>query len=410
VEFIFNLLQPLMWAEAWVMWAWHGVGTAIGLSSGWSWALGIIGLTAVVRLLLVPLFVKQIQASRKMQLIQPELQKIQAKYKGKKDPESRQAMTQETMEFYKKTGTNPFSSCMPILLQMPFFFALFQLLNNLKGISEGRVAKFPDGIGPLTKEVAIQFEASTLFGSKLSDSFVFGTSASTKILTAILIVLMSVTTFTTQHQLMRKNMPQAALDSPYARQQKIIIYVMPFFFAFSGINFPIGVLLYWLTTNLWTMFQQFYVIRRMPAPGSAAERALQERLRKRGKEVTPMTIKGLEDSAAGEGDAPTSRQRQQPIGKKRAKAQGVPKDSVNPAPGMNPGADPAPPVTDAAAAVGAAGGDAAKPVSGAAASSGQSGATNKQGAPNTARPGNRPKQPNRPGQSSRPGKPKRKRR
>src|SRR5664280_884828 len=126
-----------MWLEAWVMMAWHKLAELVGVSGGWAWAISIAGLTVVVRLLLIPLFVKQIHASRQMQLIQPELQKIQAKYKDKKDPESRQAMTQETMEFYKKTGTNPFSSCMPILLQMPFFFALFQLLNNIKGISEG---------------------------------------------------------------------------------------------------------------------------------------------------------------------------------------------------------------------------------------------------------------------------------
>src|SRR4029079_10189406 len=82
---------------------------------------------------------------------------------------------------------------------------------------------------------------------------------------------------------MRKNMPDAALDNPYMKQQKVILYLMPIFFAISGINFPIGVLLYWLTTNVWSMGQQFYVIRRMPAPGSAAERAYEERQRKRGK-------------------------------------------------------------------------------------------------------------------------------
>ena len=86
---------------------------------------------------MIPLFVKQIHASRRMQLIQPEMQKIQAKYKDKKDPDSRQAMTQETMDLYKRTGTNPFSSCLPILLQSPFFFGLFRVLNGLEGIAEG---------------------------------------------------------------------------------------------------------------------------------------------------------------------------------------------------------------------------------------------------------------------------------
>ena len=104
-----------------------------------------------------------------------------------------------------------------------------------------------------------------------------------KILTAVLIILMSLSTFTTQRQLMRKNMPASALDNPFIKQQKVLLYLMPLFFAISGINFPIGVLLYWLTTNVWSMGQQFYVIRRMPAPGSAAERACHERLQAQGQ-------------------------------------------------------------------------------------------------------------------------------
>jgi YidC/Oxa1 family membrane protein insertase len=144
---------------------------------------------------------------------------------------------------------------------------------------------------------------------------------STKILTAVLIVLMSATTFTTQYQLMRKNMPAAALDNPFAKQQKVLLYLMPIFFAISGINFPIGVLLYWLTTNLWTMGQQFYVIRNMPAPGSEAEARRRERLKRRGKDMKELTVPGLESVDAVPDDAPKTGQRQQPKGKKRAKAQ-----------------------------------------------------------------------------------------
>ena len=118
------------------------------------------------------------------------------------------------------------------------------------------------------------------------------TDLATKIVTVVLIVLMSATTFTTQRQLMRKNLPASAMDNPYMKQQNIILYLMPLFFALSGINFPIGVLLYWLTTNLWSMGQQFYVIRRMPAPGSEAERALHERQARKGKAVTPFSIPG----------------------------------------------------------------------------------------------------------------------
>jgi YidC/Oxa1 family membrane protein insertase len=253
-----------------------------------------------------------------MQLIQPEMQKIQAKYKGKRDPETQKAQQAEIMDLYKRTGTNPFSSCMPILLQSPFFFALFQLLNNLRGIAEGK----HDPIGPFTRELAAVVESSTIFGAKLSDHFLGSDVTNTKILTAVLIVLMSATTFTTQHQLMRKNMPAAALDNPFAKQQKVLLYLMPIFFAISGINFPIGVLLYWLTTNLWTMGQQFYVIRNMPAPGSEAEKALHDRQKRKGKEIVKLTLPGLERDATEEtaaDDAPKSGQRQQPKSKKRAK-------------------------------------------------------------------------------------------
>ena len=327
IDFFNTLLFPIKLGEAWVMYAWHWLFERIGLSgdwSGWAWALSIVGLTAVVRMLLIPLFVKQIHSSRRMQLIQPEMQKIQKKYKGKRDPESQKAQQAEIMDLYRRTGTNPFSSCLPILIQSPFFFALFQLLNNLKAQAEGQPGH--DAIGPITTEVAKVIESSTIFGAKLSDAFFMAGATSplsTKILTAILIVLMSATTFTTQYQLMRKNMPAAALDNPFAKQQKVLLYLMPIFFAISGINFPIGVLLYWLTTNIWTMGQQFYVIRNMPAPGSEAEARRRERLKKRGKDMEELTVPGLDSGSAtaAEDGGPRQGQRQQPKGKKRAKAQ-----------------------------------------------------------------------------------------
>ncbi|RNI19651.1 membrane protein insertase YidC [Flexivirga caeni] len=300
-SFFDTILYPLEWFVAFVMVGFHKIFTAIGMpaSNGWTWALSIVGLVILLRILLIPLFVKQIKSSRRMQLIQPEIQKIQKKYKGKKDAESRQKMTEETMELYKKTGTNPFSSCMPILLQSPFFFALFRVLDRLKDIGSGN----HHPIGWMTKSLAKQAESSHLFDVQLSASFMHpGDSpmAATRFLTVLLIVIMSVTVFTTQHQLMRKNMPASALDNPLAKQQKYIMYIMPVFFAVSGVNFPIGVLLYWVTTNLWTMGQQFYTIRRMPAPGSAAEKALEERRRAKGKPIAKLSIPGL---SSGDGDA-----------------------------------------------------------------------------------------------------------
>lgn len=320
-DFFHTLIYPIEVLVAWIMFSFHQAFTWIGLdpASGAAWALSIIGLVLVMRAAMIPLFVKQINASRKMQMIQPELQKIQKKYKGKNDPESRQAMTQETMALYKKEGTNPFSSCLPILVQSPFFFGLFRVLNGLKGISDGT----KDPIGPITKAVASQAESATLFGAQLSDKFVGAETTTTKVVTIMLILLMSATTFTTQRQLMTKNMPASALDNPFAKQQKLIMYVMPVVFAVSGINFPIGVLLYWFTTNVWSMVQQFYVIRKMPAPGSAAEKALHERLAKRGKPIPGEAERKAAEAAEAEAAAERSRQRVQPKGKKRAKKSGT---------------------------------------------------------------------------------------
>jgi YidC/Oxa1 family membrane protein insertase len=120
-------------------------------------------------------------------------------------------------------------------------------------------------------------------------------------------------------------MPASALDNPFAKQQKILLYILPIFFAISGVNFPIGVLIYWCVTNIWSMCQQLFVIRRMPTPGSPADLAMRERRARKGKEVKEITIKGLSgdasETAVGE-EAPkkVSGQRQQPKGKKRGKS------------------------------------------------------------------------------------------
>jgi YidC/Oxa1 family membrane protein insertase len=311
-DWFFTLLRPLEYAVAAIMVAWHTVLSAVGMppASGWTWGLSIVGLVIVIRILLIPLFVRQIHASRKMQLIQPQMKKIQEKYKGKSDTASRQAMQQETMALYRESGTNPFSSCLPILLQSPVFFALFRVLNGIPNHQT---------VGPLNAELVEQADQATIFGAPLSETFVHANTMATRVLTVVLIILMSVSTFTTQRQLMTKNMPASALDNPFARQQKALMYILPLFFAISGVNFPIGVLLYWLTTNVWSMGQQFYVIRRMPAPGSLAEQALQERRRlKAAGRAEPAVATGGEGPAAVEAPR-TGGQRQQPKRQNRAK-------------------------------------------------------------------------------------------
>lgn len=324
-----NILYPIMWVVAWIMYAFHKVFEFLGLdpAGGAAWGLSIVGLVIVMRIILIPLFFKQIKAQRGLQLIQPEMQKIQKKYKGKTDPASREAMSRETMALYQKHGTNPFSSCLPILAQSPIFFALFRVLNSLPQIASGTWGR--ESVGPITQGVASQAESASIFGAPLSGTFMnaaaFGDGSQAlhiRIVTIVLIVAMSVTTFTTQRQLTMKNMPPAALEGPMAQQQKMMMYIFPLIFAFSGVNFPIGVLIYWTTTNLWTMGQQFYTIRRIPAPGSQAEIALKARRAKkaaaRGEELTDEAVPGIEEAR------PAGGQRQQPVGKARAKKKAAP--------------------------------------------------------------------------------------
>jgi len=266
------ILTPLYYAISGVMLAWHWLFTTIGMdpAGGASWALSIIGLTVVIRAALIPLFVKQIKASRNMQLIQPKVKELQKKY-----GHDRERLAQETMKLYKDSGTNPFASCLPILLQMPIFFALFRLIDQ--------AAKNGTAHGFMTEAQAEQFGNAKIFG-KLPISASFTDSQgilAVQIVAACLVLAMTATTFMTQRQLMAKNMPPDALSGPYAQQQKMLLYVLPVVFAVGGIAFPIGVLLYWTTSNLWTMGQQFYVIRNNPAPGTEAARLKEERDRKK---------------------------------------------------------------------------------------------------------------------------------
>ena len=270
MDLINTVLGPLEWIVSFVLVAFHSGLTALGLPAdgGASWTLSIVGLVILIRIILIPLFVRQIKAQRGLQILQPKMKEIQKKYK-----DDREKQSQEMMKLYKETGTNPLASCLPILAQSPIFFALFRVLN---GIATGQA------LGVLTPELLESARNARVFGAPLYATFANaneyaaqGVSAtSVRIVTVILIALMTFTTFTTQRQLMLKNMPT---DNPMAQQLKILLYVFPLMFAFFGINFPIGVLIYWLTTNLWTMGQQFYVIRNNPTPGTPAEAAYNER-------------------------------------------------------------------------------------------------------------------------------------
>jgi len=256
------IFGPLEYAVSWVLVGIYHLLTDLGLpeDSGWSWGPAIVMLVILVRILLIPLFVKQIRAQRGLQLLQPKMAELRKKYGN-----DRQRMSEELMKLYKETGTNPFSSCLPILAQSPFFFGLYRVLDGIARDHER---------GVLNDELIESGQSAIIFGAPLPASFLSaGGSVSTRLIIVAMIVAMCASQFITQRQIMLKNMPGGG-DNPMAQQQKVLLYVFPLVFAVSGVYFPVGVLLYWLTTNLWTMGQQFYVIRRMPAPGSKAEDAM----------------------------------------------------------------------------------------------------------------------------------------
>lgn len=304
------IMTPLYFVISAVLVGFHNLWSQVfDPASGIAWVLSIVGLTLVIRAALIPLFVKQIKSSRNMQLIQPKVKELQKKY-----GHDREKLAAETMNLYKESGTNPFASCLPIILQMPIFLALFRLIDQ--------AAKNPeDERGLLTETLNRQFGDAIFLGAKISDTFLSTDSTSVRILAAILVLAMTATTFLTQRQLMSKNMPPDALTGPYAQQQKLLLYVLPVVFAVGGIAFPIGVLFYWTTSNLWTMGQQFYVIRNNPAPGTPAYQAKldrdAEKARKRGED--PAGTAGAGADAAEETIVPRPAPRQQP--KKQTRSQ-----------------------------------------------------------------------------------------
>jgi YidC/Oxa1 family membrane protein insertase len=237
----------------------------IGLkaSSGPAWALSIILLTITVRLLLFPLFVKQIHSQRRMQQLAPQIKELQARHKG-----DRETLNKELMGLYKDNNANPISGCLPLILQLPVFFALFKVMNEFRPHSGQFHAKYG-----LSEELLKQGAHAKVFGAPISAALnsspallrdLGGSTTNVRIVAIVMIVLMGASTFWTQRQMMAR--AGTAVDKQQQQVQKFMLYVLPFSFAIFGYSFPIGVLLYWLTTNVWSMGQQHYVIKRMPPP------------------------------------------------------------------------------------------------------------------------------------------------
>ncbi|WP_406094784.1 membrane protein insertase YidC [Streptomyces sp. NBC_01013] len=275
MDTIASLFSFITWPVSWVIVQFHKLyGAIFGPDTGWAWGLSIVSLVVLIRICLIPLFVKQIKSTRNMQVLQPKMKAIQERYKSDK-----QRQSEEMMKLYKETGTNPLSSCLPIIAQSPFFFALYHVLSAIASNKK---------IGVIDQSLLDSARQAHIFGAPLAAKFMdsaekveaLGASLTdVRVVTAVMIVMMSASQFFTQRQLMTKNV-DLTVKTPYMQQQKMLMYIFPLIFAVMGINFPVGVLVYWLTTNVWTMGQQMYVINQNPTPGSKAQEQYLGRLLK----------------------------------------------------------------------------------------------------------------------------------
>ncbi|MFI7641508.1 membrane protein insertase YidC [Nonomuraea sp. NPDC049400] len=242
-----------------IIWIHTGYSTILDPDSGLTWALTIITLTVCMRILIFPLFLKQMRSSRKMQELAPKVQELRKRYKNDK-----QRMNQEVMALYQGAGANPLGGCLPVVAQFPIFISMFTVLQNM---ANGH-AKYG-----MTQELVDSARAAHIFGAPLPASFFMSeaqiagfdaTVVQTKVVLAIFVAISSLTTFLTVRQSVTRSMAQMP-DNPMAQQQKILMYISPLF-AFFSLNFPLGLILYWVTTNVWTLGQQHWFYSRHPMP------------------------------------------------------------------------------------------------------------------------------------------------
>ena len=264
-----SILNPLFEAVAWVISRIHdALAVPFGAGSGWSWGLSIVLLVCLMRLIMVPLFVKQVKSQRKMQAHMPALQEIRKKYKNDKT-----RLNEETMKFYKENGINPLGGCLPLVAQLPVFWSLFNVLKAIADWTPGHTPQY--GLSVATVESA---RHAHVFGVLLSDKFLWAATGESWTVRAVILLSVAVsaaTTFLTMRQsakrgMMNQQMPDP--DQPGAAMaqsmSKNMMYIAPFF-ALTGLYWQYGLVIYWVTTNVWTLGQQHILFRNLPIVGSA---------------------------------------------------------------------------------------------------------------------------------------------
>ncbi len=264
-----SILNPLFDLVAWAMMRIHAVlAVPFGASSGVTWGLSIVILVVLMRLLMVPLFIKQRNSMWKMQSHMPQLQELRKRYKNDKT-----RLNEETMKFYKENGINPLGGCLPLLAQMPVFWALFNVLRAIAEWKPGQLPKYG-----LTIPVVESATKAHIFGVTLYDSFLrpsAGESWTSRIIILVFVLVSAATTFLTMKQSQRRGMlnqtpPDPDQPGAAAAQamSKNMMYIAPFF-ALSGLYWQFGLVIYWVTTNIWTLGQQHFLFRKLPVVGSA---------------------------------------------------------------------------------------------------------------------------------------------
>ena len=263
-----SILNPLADLVAWAIMHIHAVmGALFGPATGLAWGLSIVILVVLIRICLIPLFVKQVHAQRKMAQHAPQLQELRKKYKNDK-----QRLNEETMKFYKENGVNPLAGCLPMIPQMVIFFSLFYVLRAIADWHPGVKPKYG-----LTVPVLVSAQKATIFGVHLYDKLLFShqsVSLHVAIVIVLTVIVSATTTFMTVRQSAKRGLMQTNVDpdNPMAGMQKYMMYIVPFF-SLTGLYWQYGLVLYWVTTNLWTLGQQFFMFRNWTAEDAQAASA-----------------------------------------------------------------------------------------------------------------------------------------
>jgi YidC/Oxa1 family membrane protein insertase len=288
-----TILGPINNAVAWIITRLFNLfSPAFGVASGVTWVLTIVVLVVLMRLILVPLFIKQMHTQRAMTALTPKIQELRKKYKG-----DRETLNQETMKLYQEAGVNPLMGCLPVVLQLPIFFALFNVLRYIAEWSPKTNPGTPSY--GLTEKLIVSAQHAKIFGATIADKVLFtGTSSSggvdvplhAKIVICIVVLISMTTTYLTVRQSMKRGMMPTNQAGPMGQSQKLMAYIMPLF-ALTGLYWQFGLVLYWVTTNLWTLGQQYVLLRKYPVGAAAA--AADGNVPIGGKAAKPATASGL---------------------------------------------------------------------------------------------------------------------